>query len=154
MRCDPAMCCECYPLGRRFACFCLPRMTVTYFPQTSHHTSLGGTRLVPSGREAYNLDVRAQHSKSGNVNERKSPLCPCRREGTQAGVMRNWRGSMLFFGFAARSRSPQGVWTESLGEPTIYLDYARANVARQHFKSAARNIRRAAAELSQRSQGA
>jgi hypothetical protein len=68
--------------------------------------------------------------------------------------MRNWRGSMLFFGFAARSRSPQGVWTESLGEPTIYLDYARANVARQHFKSAARNIRRAAAELSQRSQGA
>ena len=63
-------------------------------------------------------------------------------------------GSMLFFGFAAQSRTPQAAWTESLGEPTIYLNYARANVVRQHFKSAARNIRRAAADLSQRSHGA
>ena len=47
---------------------------------------------------------------------------------------------------------PHARWTQSLGEPSIYVNYARADVARGHYKSAARNLRRAAADLKQRSE--
>jgi hypothetical protein len=45
---------------------------------------------------------------------------------------------------------PHARWTESLGDPTVYIEHARMDVGRRHFKSAARNLRRAAAMLSDR----
>lgn len=38
-------------------------------------------------------------------------------------------------------------WTESLGEPSIYVEYARREVDQKRFKSAARNLRKAATIL-------
>lgn len=50
----------------------------------------------------------------------------------------------------ARNTDFQAGWTESLGEPTIYVEHARADVGRGHYKSAARNLRKAAAILAER----
>jgi predicted metal-dependent hydrolase len=40
-------------------------------------------------------------------------------------------------------------WTESLGEPSMYVNYARVDVGQRHYKSATRNLRKAAAILAE-----
>jgi hypothetical protein len=55
-------------------------------------------------------------------------------------------------GDAARNiDDAQAKWTESLGEPSLYVEHARADVGRRHYKSAARNLRKAADMLSGKS---
>ncbi len=49
---------------------------------------------------------------------------------------------------------PHAGWTEGLGEPTVYVEHARADVGQGHYKSAARNLRKAAAILAGRSHSA
>jgi hypothetical protein len=45
-------------------------------------------------------------------------------------------------------------WTESLGEPSIYVHYARTDVDQRHYRSAARNLRKAAAVLAEQMENA
>ena len=57
-------------------------------------------------------------------------------------------------GAAQDTSAAQGQWTESLGQPSVYVEYARADVGRRHYKSAARNLRKAASILSAKSKEA
>ncbi len=41
-------------------------------------------------------------------------------------------------------------WTDSLGEPSVYVNYARVEVDQKSYQSAARKLRKAAAILAQR----
>ena len=51
---------------------------------------------------------------------------------------------------AGNTDDAHAKWTESMGEPTMYVKYARADVDQRHYKSAARNVRKAAAILSEK----
>ncbi len=52
---------------------------------------------------------------------------------------------------AQNTDAAQVTWTESLGQPSVYVDRARADVGLRHYKSAARNLRTAANILATRS---
>jgi len=54
-------------------------------------------------------------------------------------------------GNSANTQDPKVGWTESLGQPSVYVDHARADVGHGHYKSAARNLREAAKILAARS---
>jgi hypothetical protein len=43
------------------------------------------------------------------------------------------------------------MWTESLGQPSVYVQYARVEVGESRYQSAARNLRKAAGILAKRS---
>jgi hypothetical protein len=55
---------------------------------------------------------------------------------------------------ARNSNDAHASWTESLGEPTVYVEHARADVGSGRYQSAARNLRKAAAILAKKSKSA
>jgi hypothetical protein len=43
------------------------------------------------------------------------------------------------------------IWTVALGQPSVYVNYARRNLGESRYKAAARNLRKAATLLAVRS---